>query len=279
MAIYQEEIFGPVLGVVRARDLGAAVELINNHRFGNGTALFTADGGAARAFANSIKIGMVGIGLMGHGIATNLLKHGHELAVLDHPGNQPLDALRASGVQVMSDLVALAARSEMIILVLTGSPAVEAVLTGPGGVLQGLRPGRVVIDCSTALPASRLRMAQAVAAAGGRFLDAPMTRTPKEAAEGRLVAGAALEGERAQRTLQHGTLAQVLLKLLHLRCRPSYRAIHALGGDDDAPAQAQSAPQTAQLAGSSLRVRQVHEAVERTVQQRRRRGFRRWRVS
>jgi 3-hydroxyisobutyrate dehydrogenase-like beta-hydroxyacid dehydrogenase len=50
------------------------------------------------------KIGMVGIGLMGHGIATNLLKHGHELAVLDHPGNQPLDALRASGVQVMSDL-------------------------------------------------------------------------------------------------------------------------------------------------------------------------------
>jgi 3-hydroxyisobutyrate dehydrogenase-like beta-hydroxyacid dehydrogenase len=132
------------------------------------------------------KIGMVGIGLMGHGIATNLLKHGHELAVLDHPGNQPLQALRAGGVQVMSDLVALAARSEVLILVLTGSPAVEAVLTGPGGVLQGLRPGTVVIDCSTALPASTQRMAQAVAAAGGRFLDAPMTRTPKEAAEGRL---------------------------------------------------------------------------------------------
>ena len=61
MTIYQEEIFGPVLGVVRAKDLGQAVDLINKHRFGNGTALFTADGGAARAFANSIKIGMVGI--------------------------------------------------------------------------------------------------------------------------------------------------------------------------------------------------------------------------
>jgi 3-hydroxyisobutyrate dehydrogenase-like beta-hydroxyacid dehydrogenase len=60
------------------------------------------------------------------------------------------------------------------------------VLTEPGGALQGLRPGTVVIDCSTALPASTQRMAQAVAAAGGRFLDAPMTRTPKEAAEGRL---------------------------------------------------------------------------------------------
>ena len=113
------------------------------------------------------KIGMVGIGLMGHGIATNLLKHGHELAVFDHPGNQPLDALRAGGVQVMSDLAALAARSEVLILVLTGSPAVEAVLTGPGGVLEGLRPGTVVIDCSTALPAATQRMAQAVAAAGG----------------------------------------------------------------------------------------------------------------
>lgn len=132
------------------------------------------------------KIGMVGVGLMGQGIATNLVRHGHQLAVFDHPGNQPLDTLRAAGVQVMADLPALAARSELIFLVLTGSPAVEAVLTGERGVLQGLRPGTVVIDCSTALPASTRRMAQAVAAAGGRFLDAPMTRTPKEAAEGRL---------------------------------------------------------------------------------------------
>ena len=61
MTIYQDEIFGPVLGVVRTKDLGGAVDLINKNRFGNGTALFTADGGAARAFASSIKIGMVGI--------------------------------------------------------------------------------------------------------------------------------------------------------------------------------------------------------------------------
>jgi 3-hydroxyisobutyrate dehydrogenase-like beta-hydroxyacid dehydrogenase len=60
------------------------------------------------------------------------------------------------------------------------------VLSGDGGVLQGLRPGTVVIDCSTAIPSSTVRMAQAVQAAGGRFLDTPMTRTPKEAAEGRL---------------------------------------------------------------------------------------------
>lgn len=133
-----------------------------------------------------MKIGMIGIGLMGHGIASNLVRHGHELAVLDHPGNQPLDALKAAGAAVMGSARELAARSELVILVVTGSPQVEAVLTAPGGVLEGLQPGAVVIDCSTAIPSSTLRMAQAVQAAGGHFLDAPMTRTPKEAAEGRL---------------------------------------------------------------------------------------------
>ncbi len=132
------------------------------------------------------QIGMVGIGLMGHGIAGNLLKHGHALAVLEHAGNQPLDALKAAGAVAFTGAADLAARSDIVILVLTGSPQVESVLTGEGGVLQGLRPGSVVIDCSTAIPSSTLRMAQAVQAAGSRFLDCPMTRTPKEAAEGRL---------------------------------------------------------------------------------------------
>ena len=132
------------------------------------------------------RIGMVGIGLMGHGIATNLLKHGHELAMLEHPGNQPLDALKAAGALSFTSAAELAARSEVVILVLTGSPQVEEVLTGEGGVLAGLKPGSVVIDCSTAIPSSTLRMAQAVRNAGSAFLDSPMTRTPKEAAEGRL---------------------------------------------------------------------------------------------
>lgn len=132
------------------------------------------------------KIGMVGIGMMGHGIASNVLKHGYELAVLEHPGNQPLDALRQGGAQGFTSAKELAARSDVVILVVTGSPQVEAVLTGAGGVLEGLRPGTIVIDCSTAIPSSTQRMAAAVVAKGGRFLDAPMTRTPKEAAEGRL---------------------------------------------------------------------------------------------
>jgi malonate-semialdehyde dehydrogenase (acetylating)/methylmalonate-semialdehyde dehydrogenase len=61
MRIYQDEIFGPVLSVVRSKTLGDAVDLINAHRFGNGVALFTGDGGTARGFTNAIKVGMVGI--------------------------------------------------------------------------------------------------------------------------------------------------------------------------------------------------------------------------
>lgn len=61
MSIYQEEIFGPVLSVVRAPDYETAVDLVNRNEFGNGTAIFTKDGDAARDFAERIQIGMVGI--------------------------------------------------------------------------------------------------------------------------------------------------------------------------------------------------------------------------
>ncbi|ASL45821.1 Putative 3-oxopropanoate dehydrogenase [Burkholderia sp. AD24] len=61
MKIYQEEIFGPVLAVVRVPDFASAVALINAHEFGNGVSLFTSDGGVARAFGRQIQVGMVGI--------------------------------------------------------------------------------------------------------------------------------------------------------------------------------------------------------------------------
>ena len=61
MRIYREEIFGPVLCIVRVPDYQSAVELINKHEFANGTAIFTRDGDSARAFASSIQVGMVGI--------------------------------------------------------------------------------------------------------------------------------------------------------------------------------------------------------------------------
>lgn len=132
------------------------------------------------------KIGMIGIGMMGHGIATNLLKHGHSLIVLDHPGNQPLESLISSGARVSNTSKDLARQSDVIILCVTGTPQVEEVLLGEQGVLKGIQAGSIVIDCSTAVPTSTDRISKLVIESGCYFLDAPMTRTPKEAAQGRL---------------------------------------------------------------------------------------------
>ena len=63
MRIYKEEIFGPVLSVVRVKDFETAVNLVNDHEFGNGTSIYTRDGDAGRTFASKIKIGMVGINI------------------------------------------------------------------------------------------------------------------------------------------------------------------------------------------------------------------------
>ncbi len=141
------------------------------------------------------QIGLVGAGLMGHGIALNLLKHGHALAVLEHSGNQPLGQLIGLGATTAKTAKELASNVQIVLLCVTGSAQVEQVLQGADGVIAGLQPGAIVIDCSTAIPSSTLRMAQLVREAGGHFVDAPMTRTAKEAAEGRLnlLVGASLD--------------------------------------------------------------------------------------
>ena len=102
----------------------------------------------------SYKIGMIGIGFMGQGIASNLIKHGHSLVLLEHAGNQPLTPLTDAGATTAQTARQLAAQVDVVILVVTGSPQVEAVLLGDDGVLKAMQPGTVVIDCSTAIPTS-----------------------------------------------------------------------------------------------------------------------------
>ncbi len=131
-------------------------------------------------------IGLIGVGLMGHGIARNILKHGYKLTVLEHPGNRPLDELLSLGVSTRTAASDVAQSSDVVILCVTGTPQVEEVLTAANGVLAGLRPRSIIVDCSTALPVSTVRMAAQVEAAGGRFIDAPMTRTAQHAHEGTL---------------------------------------------------------------------------------------------
>jgi 3-hydroxyisobutyrate dehydrogenase len=133
------------------------------------------------------RIGIVGVGLMGLGIATNVRKAGWTLGFLDHPGNQPVKDLVAAGAVARASGAEVARHSDVVILCVTGAPQVEEVLLAEdSGVLAGLARGAIVIDCSTSIPSVTQKIAKRVEAAGGRFLDAPMTRTPKEAMEGRL---------------------------------------------------------------------------------------------
>lgn len=131
-------------------------------------------------------IGLAGVGLMGLGIATNLVAKGWRLVFLDHPGNQKVNGLLGAGAQKAESGAGLAAQCDVILLCVTGSPQVEDILSRKDGILAGMKPDTVIIDCSTAIPSSTRRLAQLVAQKGGAFIDAPMTRTPKEAMEGRL---------------------------------------------------------------------------------------------
>lgn len=132
-------------------------------------------------------VGIIGVGLMGHGIARNVLKRGgHELSFLDHPGNQPVDEILGLGARSCATAAEVAEASEVVILCVTGSPQVEAIVTRADGLATALKPGTVVVDCSTALPDSTVRMGEVVRQAGGAYIDAPMTRTAKHAHEGTL---------------------------------------------------------------------------------------------
>lgn len=131
-------------------------------------------------------VGMIGIGLMGQGIAHNVVKHGYPFALLDHPGNQPIDRLTASGARVCRTAAEVAAQSDVVILCVTGAPQVEAVITGASGVLEGIKSGAIVVDCSTSLPDTSVRMAAALQAKGAAFLDAAMTKLPQHAQAGTL---------------------------------------------------------------------------------------------
>jgi len=141
------------------------------------------------------RVGIIGVGMMGLGIATNIQKAGWPLAFMHHAGNQPTAELESRGAKRYDTAGEVARNAGIVILCVTGTPEVEEVLFGKGGVMTGLKPGTIVIDCSTAIPSSTLKIAKQVEGAGGRFMDAPMTRTPKEAMEGRL--NLIVGGERA----------------------------------------------------------------------------------
>ncbi len=129
-------------------------------------------------------IGFIGLGLMGHGMAKNLLQKGHPLCFLAHRNRANLADLLALGAKEVSSARELMAGSEIVILCVTGTPQVEANVYG--GLLEGAREGQIVIDTSTSMPQSTERIRADVSRKGVRFVDAPLARTPQHAEQGKL---------------------------------------------------------------------------------------------
>ena len=132
------------------------------------------------------RIGIVGAGLMGHGIAKNLVEKGFPLVVRGHRNRVPIDDLVKRGAAEVKTNADLARASDIVILCVTGAPQVEDVIFGPDGVAGAARPGTIVVDTSTSEPSTTAKMREALAKQDVRFVDAPLARTPVEAEQGRL---------------------------------------------------------------------------------------------
>ncbi len=132
------------------------------------------------------KIGFIGLGMMGHGMAKNIVTKGYPLIVMGHHNRAPVEDLVARGAKEAKTARAVAEASDIVHLCVTGSPQVEALVQGPQGIAAADRPGLIVIDCSTSNPVSTLALGELLAARGTTLVDAPLSRTPKEAEEGTL---------------------------------------------------------------------------------------------
>jgi 3-hydroxyisobutyrate dehydrogenase-like beta-hydroxyacid dehydrogenase len=129
------------------------------------------------------KIGFVGVGLMGHGMARNLLAAGYPVTVIAHRNRATVEDLVSRGAVEAPSLADLAAAASIVHICAPGSPQVEAIIEA---LMPGLKPGSVVVDCSTSDPTSTLALAAKLEAAGCHMADAPLGGTPVQAEAGEL---------------------------------------------------------------------------------------------
>jgi 2-hydroxy-3-oxopropionate reductase len=132
-----------------------------------------------------MKIGFIGLGIMGRPMAKNLLKAGYELVVYDILA-PPVEELVKAGAKPGVSPKDVAARSELIITMLPNSPEVKDVLLGTDGVIEGARPGTIVVDMSSIAPLVSKEMEAALAKKGVEMLDAPVSGGEPKAIDGSL---------------------------------------------------------------------------------------------
>ncbi len=130
-------------------------------------------------------VGFVGVGLMGHGMAKNIIAAGYELAVIAHRNRVPIDDLVSRGAVEAASLKELGEKSSVVFICAPGSPQVEKIVRE---LKSGLKPGSVIVDCSTADPNSTVMLAEEMAEIGVDLVDAPLGGTPAQAETGELQA-------------------------------------------------------------------------------------------
>jgi 3-hydroxyisobutyrate dehydrogenase-like beta-hydroxyacid dehydrogenase len=136
--------------------------------------------------AEKQRVGFIGLGYMGHGMAKNLLEKGHPLVIKGNRNRQPVDDLVGRGAKELAAPKDIAASADIVFLCLPGSPDVEAAVRGADGLKAGAHEGLVIVDTTTANPNSTIALAAELKPLGVRFVDAPLGRTPKEAQAGEL---------------------------------------------------------------------------------------------
>ena len=126
-------------------------------------------------------IGFIGLGLMGGNMVENLQKRGYHVNVMDLNKEAVAAVVARGNATEMSSPGELAANSDIVQLCVTTSEVVEKLVYGDDGILAGIKPGSVLIDFGTSIPASTQRIGADLAAQGAGMLDAPLGRTPTPA--------------------------------------------------------------------------------------------------
>lgn len=135
---------------------------------------------------STTRVGYIGVGLMGHGAAKNILAKGYKLTILGHRNRAPVDDLVARGAGEGKTPAEVARASDVVFLCLPSAVEVEATVLGENGVLAGAATGLILVDSTTSDPTLTRKLGAMLAARGCAMVDAPVGRTPKEAEEGKL---------------------------------------------------------------------------------------------
>jgi 3-hydroxyisobutyrate dehydrogenase-like beta-hydroxyacid dehydrogenase len=135
---------------------------------------------------DATRVGFIGLGYMGHGMAANILRHGFPLCVMAHRKREAVNDLVRRGASEVETAEAMAARCDIVILCVPGAVEVEAIIAGSEGLASAARAGLTIVDCTTSEPSTLLRLAERYAPNGLVFVDAPLGRSPHEAWKGDL---------------------------------------------------------------------------------------------